>query len=511
MYLRFLWLVVFALLSLVGNGRFAPLAAWLAPVFAIRFYRQSERGGRGFLWLWLVTAVTSSIVWNGATAMHFLGPFAEPLFMTLMSPIALLPFVVDRLFHRRWASHPQDHFWLTFVFPISYTAIDFISASGSPFGSFGAVAYSQIGFTAFLQTTAVLGIWGIPFIMGWFASVINYMWEADFRWAKIQRGATLLATLLLLLFGLGHWRTTFAVSEPQDVAIGGYSLSEETFGATLELAQTGNETGFRAAAANLNAQHITEIRKLAQQGAQIISLQEGAGMGYAEEIDVLLADASRLAQEEGIYIVLPTVMLDPANDGPFHNVVRIIDPKGDIVLEHYKFGGTQFEGSITGNGELQSVDTPYGKLSAVICWDADFPAVMKQTGEQGVDLLFVPSNDWFEIRDLHAGMATLRAIENGVPIFRQTGSGVSTVIDVYGNEVSRIDSFAESSAGLWSSEQIAMTPTGSVNTLFPRVGDLFGQIMLAGWVGLLGFAWLKRKRGVEQVTTEPVPTPAHTH
>jgi apolipoprotein N-acyltransferase len=117
---------------------------------------------------------------------------------------------------------------------------------------------------------------------------------------------------------------------------------------------------------------------------------------------------------------------------PAENKVHIIDPNGEIVLTHVKYGGNDFEGSLKGDGVLQTVDTPYGKLSAVICWDADFPTVIKQAGEQNVDLLFVPANDWREVKDIHAGMATFRAVENGMSIFRQTGEGVSVVVDAYG-------------------------------------------------------------------------------
>ena len=141
-YAGFLWLALFTLLSLIGGGRFAPLAAWLAPIFAIRFYRHYEKGGRGFLWLWLVTAVTSAIVWSGATALHFISPVAEPIFVTLLAPIALVPFVIDRFYYRRWGNNPKLRFWLTLVYPISLTAVDYLNVWGSPFGSFGAIGYS---------------------------------------------------------------------------------------------------------------------------------------------------------------------------------------------------------------------------------------------------------------------------------------------------------------------------------------------------------------------------------
>ena len=196
---------------------------------------------------------------------------------------------------------------------------------------------------------------------------------------------------------------------------------------------------------------------------------------------------------DSIYIVLPTFAVDPAGQTQPENVVRIIDPTGAVVLEHMKFGGTMFEGSRTGSGELQTVDTPFGKLSAIICWDADFPDVIRQAGAQDVDLLFIPANDWYELRDIHAGMATFRAVENGAAIFRQTGAGVSLVADAYGRILNRVDSFAAEQTGDITDLQQVMTPIGAVDTLYPLVGDAFGWAMQIGVLGLVVFLWIKRR------------------
>ncbi len=492
--LKFLWLALFAILTIFVGGRWSiPAAAWLAPIFAIRFYRDSEKGGRAFLWLWLASVVPTVIAWHNATAMHSFGALVEPIFFAAIAPITMIPVVIDRLYHRRWAREGRMPFWLTLVYPISFTAVDFFSASGSPFGSFGAAAYSQTGFTTLMQITAFTGMWGIPFIVGWFASVVNYAWEGGFQWAKINRGVLIFAGVLVLVLGFGFGRMALAAPAPQKVQIGGFSLPEDGIASMMALWGGGEEEAFREAVTELHAQQLAQARIMAQEGAEIVVLQEAAGMGFQEEVDALLANAASLAQEEGIYLVLPTAMMDPAGEEPFHNVVRIIDSNGDVVLEHYKYGGTQFEGSVTGSGELQTVDTPFGTLSAVICWDADFPATIKQAGEQNVDLLFVPSNDWLEIRDIHAGMATFRAVENGMPIYRQTGAGVSVVTDAYGRVINRVDTFEEERAGMWGSEQMVAVPIGSVDTFYPQLGDIFGLAMLVGLVGLLGFGWMKRK------------------
>jgi len=483
--MHYVWLAVIAIADLFIGGKWnIPLAAWVTPVFAIRFFRDSDKAGRDFLLLWLVSAISTIISWRGATSMSFTSPMAEPIFFLLTTPLGLLPYVIDRIYHRRF---PQSA-WLTLVYPIAATAVDFFSASGSPFGTFGAGAYSQRGFLAIMQIASVTGLWGITFIISWFASLINQVWENGFKFTRLT---LTFACLLAFIITLGFGRTLLIPQPKQTAQIAGFSLPAGKMSAMLNQVQAGDEAGFRQTTNELHAQELDQIRKFAKDGAQIVVLQEGAGLGYSDQIEKLLTDVAAIAREENIYIVLPTFDLGKK---PAENIVHILDPKGEIVLEHVKYGGNQFEGSLKGNGILQTVNTPYGKLSAIICWDADFPNVIKQAGEQNVDLLFIPSNDWLEVKDIHAGMAIFRAVENGTSIFRQAGQGVSVVTDAYGREINHVDGFEETANGNFAGEQWVNTPIGSVNTLYTSISDGVGWAMQIGFVGLLIRLWVFRKK-----------------
>jgi apolipoprotein N-acyltransferase len=483
--LRFLWLGIAALLLFLAGGRwnFTP-AAWLASIFLIRFFRDSEKAGRNFSLMWLASGVPLMLSWRGATFMSFLHPAVEAGFFLVSAPLGLISYVIDRLYYRRFGSP----FWLTLVFPIAATALDFFSSSNSPFGTFGAAAYAQRDFLPIMQMASITGLWGITFVVSWFASLVNYLWEHA---CKLDRLAWASAGViaLVLVFGLG--RTLFAEQPPSMVQIAGFSLPNGRLNEMMAQLGKGDTVGFRQAVDSLHAQELAQIRALAQEGAQIVTLQEGAGVGYPDQVEQLLADAALIAKETGIYIVLPTFTVGLETP---ENVVHIIDPRGEVILEHVKFGGTQFEGTLTGSGELKAVDTPYGRISAVICWDADFPNLISQAGKQGMDLLFVPSNDWFEVKDIHAGMARFRAVENGMSIYRQTGSGISSVIDAYGRIIHRVDSFEQGDTGHFAAVHIVPTPVASVPTLYPRIGDVAGITMMVAFAGVLVGLWLSRKR-----------------
>lgn len=488
----FYLLIAFVLNFFASGGKWnVPLLAWLAPVFVLRFYRQSKRPWLDFLLLWLVTAIPLVISWNGATFFPRLGEIG---FFVAAAPISLIAVALDRYFHVRFPTSV----WMLLVFPVAATALDFFQTSGSPIGSFGAVAYSQRGFLPAMQIASVTGLWGITFVMSLFASLANQVWEDGFQFTRISLAVT---GALVLILGLGWVRTLFPAQPKQTAVIAGFSLPEGTLSRVMSEFKNGDEAGLE----ELHAAELDQIRKLAQDGADIVVLQEGAVMGTTSQIEQMIADAGALAREQGIYIVLPTFDFQKS---PPVNSVRIIDPAGAVALTHIKFGGNMIEGTLKGDGVLQTVDTPYGKLSAIICWDADYPNIVKQAGAQGVDLLFVPSQDWLGVRDIHAGMATFRAVENGMTIFRQTGQGVSLVSDPYGRVMHRVDSFEESTSGEFVAIQSVQVPVRSMNTIYPALGDAVGNLMQVGLLGLLVGGWLARRKqklvAVEQQQRELV-------
>lgn len=472
-------LIAFALNFVASGGKWnVPIAAWIAPIFVLRFYRQSEKPWLDFLLLWLATAIPLIVSWKGATFFPGLG---EVGFFLAVAPIALIAVVIDRYFHVRF----PDSAWMLFIFPIAATALDFFQANGSPFGTFGASAYSQRGFLPVMQIASVTGIWGITFVMSLFASTVNRFWEGNtspLSWAS--------AGLLVLILSLSLGRTLLPTQPKQTAVIAGFSLPEGTLSKSLSQFKSGDEAGFRQAMDELHAAELNQIRTLAQDGANIVVIQEGGVIGMIDQIEKMIADAGTLAKEENIYLVLPTFDIEQT---PPVNSIYIVDPNGDVVLHHIKYGGNMFEGTLKGDGVLQTVDTPYGKLSAIICWDADFPNIVKQAGIQGVDLLFVPSQDWLGVRDIHAGMATFRAVENGMSIFRQTGQGVSLVSDPYGKVLNRVDSFEESASEFVSIQKVTV-PIRSVNTLYPKLGDALGNVSLLGLLGLFVGMFVTRKR-----------------
>jgi apolipoprotein N-acyltransferase len=482
---RFVCLAVGVVLTLFVTGKWnIPLAAWVAPVFFLRFYRESDHAVRDFLFLWLGTALAASISWYGAT---FFPPITSIVLMSAMTLLKTTRYLVDRIYYRRFPSSP----WVTLVYPVALTAIDFLVVAYSPLGTFGAYAYTQNGVLPVMQLASVTGLWGITFAIGWTASLVSYLWERGFKFDRFTLAS---AGLLLTVFLFGLGRTLMAPQPRQNPVVAGFSLPNGTLSSLNRKFNNGSKADFRQAADRLNAEELDQIRMLARQGANIVVTQEASFVGMTDQIQQVIQDASALAREQKIYIVLPTFDMQKS---PRENIVRILDPNGQVVLTHIKYGGNRFEHTLKGDGILHTVDTPYGRLSAIICWDADFPNIVRQAGEKHVDLLLLPVNEWREMEKIDQGMAAFRAVENGMTLFRQAGQGISTVIDPLGRELNRIDAFTGNQAG-FTDIQVVKTPVGSVGTLYPSMGDAVGDMMSLCLLGLVLGAiplWRQNRRG----------------
>lgn len=167
----------------------------------------------------------------------------------------------------------------------------------------------------------------------------------------------------------------------------------------------------------------------------------------------------------------------------------IVDPNGEVVLEHLKFGGAIIEGWVPGDRVLHTVETPRGTLSGVVCGDTNFPQPMRQSGRNGTDVLLSPTLEWRAIDPLGTYIAVFRAIENGVTLFRAADNGISVAIDPYGRIIGAVDHFEADERVL-----VAQLPTHGVTTIYSVIGDVVPWLCVAGSAALIVWALVRRRR-----------------
>jgi apolipoprotein N-acyltransferase len=486
-----LWLPVAAFFLLFANGRnTVAAAAWLAPVFLLRFVR----AGR----LWRVLA--AYFVMTAAWAFQFRGmvPAPQPFLATIWFSYglcAMLPFAVDRLLTPRLTG-----FAGTLVFPCAAMGFDYL-LSLLPYGSWGSPAYAQYGNLPLMQLAAVTGIYGITFLVAWFAAVVNWAWENGFAWQRIRRGVLAYAAVLLVVLFFGSARLMFPPPGPT-VRIA--SLTEPDI-----KTYPNQDVARRAATGQLTPQEIEDMRQRswlisddllrraareADAGAKIVFWGEGNSFVLPQDEPALMARASELAREKRIYLGLGNVVWHYGQAKPLENSFVMFTPDGSQAwkfLKAHPVPGGEAGISLRGDGQLRFIDSPFGRISSVICFDADSVQLLHQAGRGGADLVLVPSNDWRAIDPWHTQMAVFRAVEQGFNMVRHVSHGLSLATDYQGRVRGAMDHYQTAGDRVL----IAEVPTRGVRTIYSRVGDLFSWLALAGLVGLAVAAIKPRKTG----------------
>lgn len=473
-----LWLFAAGALLLVADGRDTiALAAWLAPACLLRYVRR-QSPLRGLLIAYAVLAVTRGIAFRGMIPIP--GVFYY-IFVGISALSALLPYIADRLLTSRLNS-----FVRTLIFPCALVSAQFLNSHG-PHGSWGATAYTQAGNLPLLQMLSITGIWGVTFLIGWFASVIN---EALSRPRRLIPLAAFTAAYLIVITA-GAARLAFFPPSAATIRI-----------ASLSPAQTGNEPAFgqlgaivrgdatsmqtdqfRSASYTVQQDLLTRSAREAAAGAKIIFWPEEAVYLLARDEPQLLAEGRDLAARYHIYLGMAIGVWTPRAPRPLQNKLVLIDPKGRVAWQFLKARptpGPEAAAAVPSDGKLRWLNTPYGRIAGAICYDMDFPSLMMQAGANRADIVLSPAADWRAIDPRHTQMASFRAVEQGFNLARQTNMGLSAVYDYEGHQLAQLDQYQASDLAM-----VAQIPIRGVPTLYSVLGDWFAWLSVSALLALV--------------------------
>ncbi|HSH12188.1 MAG TPA: nitrilase-related carbon-nitrogen hydrolase, partial [Desulfurivibrionaceae bacterium] len=224
-----------------------------------------------------------------------------------------------------------------------------------------------------------------------------------------------------------------------------------------------------------------------------------------------------LTQAEGVYLAMGLTTFH--DDGSLHeNKLVLLDPAGEAVLTYHKTYLVPFaeEGVfVAGEGTIPVVETPFGRIGAVICYDIDHHQFIAQLAGQEVDMLLVPVGDWAEIGRTHLDMSRLRAVEQGMTVVRAARGGISAVISPRGEvlaSLNRTDAHVDgtlveppmpASMGVMVAEAPAQS---GITTLYSLLGDAFAWVNLLALATLVVLAFIRRRVRVDDmVATKPSP------
>ncbi len=468
-HIRHGWMPLVAAVALapVADGaNTIALAAWLFPLFLLRFVRL-ERPFWGLL--------IAYIVLTGAFAFQFRSMLPLPgvgyyLYIAVQGLLMLAPFALDRLFAVK-----RPTILGTLVFPFACVSVEYL-VSLAPFGTWGARAYTQAGNLPVMQLLSVTGLWGITFLIAWFAAGANAIWEHGLK--QSQKVAWVVGTAVVVVFLAGGVRLAFLPPRGQTVRVASLSARDAAPSAKSE----GNTT-YRTRLAATNRDLLERAGREMQAGAKIVFWAEGNASVFKADEAAFVAQGGALAKRYHAYLGMALAVIYDGHPAPFENKLVLVGPDGKVVWSYNKtmpVPGPEASMIVPGDQRQKVADTAYGRLSGIICFDGDFPSVVARAGMLRADFVLDPANDWRAIDPWHTQMASFRAVEQGFSLIRQTSHGLSAAYDYEGHVLATMDHYQSTDHAL-----VAQMPIRGVRTLYTVFGDWLAWASLAGLAALV--------------------------
>ncbi|MGE5153311.1 MAG: carbon-nitrogen hydrolase family protein [Bdellovibrio bacteriovorus] len=213
------------------------------------------------------------------------------------------------------------------------------------------------------------------------------------------------------------------------------------------------------------------IKEAAEGGARLVVLPENfAFMGSRGEDQLplreedghgpLQAFLSRVAQQNGIWLVGGTIPLVARDGGRVRAACLVFDDQGERVARYDKMHlfdvclpgvdeRYQESATIEPGGAAVVIDSPFGRLGVAVCYDLRFPELFRQMLDAGMELLAIPSAFTAITGKAHwETLVRARAIENlayvvaaaqgGFHLNGRETHGHSMVVDPWGTILAQV-------------------------------------------------------------------------
>ena len=388
---------------------------------------------------------------------------------------------------------------LVVVLPVGWTTLEWLV------GHLADVAFpwlglgtSLTGYPILVQIADVVGARGITFLLVAANVLLATAWLE--RGRRAVRCAALVGAGVVVALGYGVWRER--------------TLALRSLG-TVALVQP--NVGFqdkweRDAARRIFDDLLVLSREAIAAGDPDLVLWPEAAIPRYFPYPPWEAEIGRLAREHGTPFLVGGLDSQPYGSGPNEyynwNSAFLFDSTGSRepyppyhkrylvpVTERVPFVPPEwFNLRFFGGFEVGEPGSVYqvgiGRFGVVICYESAFEGLARRYRRQGADFIVNATNDaWFGETSAprqHLAHLTMRAIENRLGVARPANTGISGFVNPLGYVYHRTRYGERTTV-------VGELMAADVVPLYTRLGDWVGTLCLAASVGLLGYAWGRRR------------------
>lgn len=429
---------------------------------------------------------------------------------------------VARVFATPWSTRAR---WLL-TCAIAWIALEMVMAralTGFPFLLLGV---SQQQLTPVIQIASITGVYGVSFLVVWFAcgiaaSVLLLVHRPAKHWVWVaELGAPALLVTAAVLFGVSRANVSRTASPDERRDALRLALIQPSIPQTVKWDEEENQEAFKTIL------DLTE-RAMAEK-PDIVVWPEAALPKLLRYDEETYARVTKLAARHQVWLLIGAEDAEPGkgpegeSDPLFHNSAFAVSPEGKLTAKYDKRRLVMFGEYVplsrwlpflkmfspVGNGFTPGTEPVWLELrrprklriGPLICFEDIFPDLAREHVDEHTDFLLNVTNDgWFGASSQqwqHAANAAFRAVENGVPIIRCANNGISCWVDEFGilRGTRYTDERSEYAAGYKLVKMPLQRPASwPSRTFYNRHGDWFGWGCVLVSLSLTGQALLRRR------------------
>ena len=427
-------------------------AAWVAPIALLC----AAAGGAKRI---MLTGVIAGAAATAGVADYYLG-FGGPA-MVLIVILLRSAFLMIALSLSHFAAKRLPLGFAMLVLPAVLAGFEQLMLATSVNGAAGSLAYGQMDMPALVQIAALGGVPAVVFLILLPGTLIGLLLSR--RWSAGQcvgaAAAIVLLGLAVALFSAAHMRRS-----PPSVA--------------ATMIATDRFEGIPDDWRKVWGVYAPAVRAQAIRGGVVVLPEKIALLDPAAAVQAA-RDIAAAARSTGSTLVVGLELRDRV----YRNRALVATPDGTILWYDKQRMVPYFEDRDVPGVTPLIAAIGGAPLGVAICKDMHIPSIGREYAAR-TGLMAIPAWDFGRDGWMGARMTAMRAVESGYAIARASRNGLVGAYDSSG----RVIAESRSNGGIAVAH--AMVPTEIRETLYGRIGDLFGwsclatTLLLGGWAAL---------------------------
>ena len=417
-YKNSLLLIIGTICAIFSLGKLnISITIYIWPFCFLHYLHINENKINSLIKVYICILISNLIRWIGCSNLNIYYDFLAGFYFSITTSI---PYIIDLIFYKKISRSKS-----IFIYPLSIGFTEYILSFYS-FSNNNLLAYSQLDNIPLLQIISLFGTFFLSFIIALFASIFDYSIEIYQKEKKVSKFIHYYIFINIIIYLYGGILLLIPYNNETFRAVSVRGISQLYF--------VKKENDIRPL--DIYYEYINEtLSKAKSINADFISYAERAFAFKEEDSEKFIKKVLEMIK---YYKINTLLSLDIRYKKPEirskQNMNMYIQSNGEILYNYTKHNLIPFVefDYFPSKEPLKVLNTNFGKLSTVICYDINYPIFINSLSRKNLDILIVPSWDYPGVAEFQSKEARYKAIEGGFNLIKNTANGVVIASDYKG-------------------------------------------------------------------------------